>query len=116
LGPWLGIAAAFATGLWGNYCGDLKTALAAEPIAGVLAANSIYMVQPGGDRDSILLSFYTPHLATALTDWRDLPSESYGWGNTQLVPVTAPDYQVVATLGEWQLIRAPLLPRLTPRG
>jgi 4-amino-4-deoxy-L-arabinose transferase-like glycosyltransferase len=116
LGSWLGIAAAFATGLWGNYCGDLKTALASEPIAGVLAGNSIYMVQPGGDRDSILLSFYTPHLASALTDWRDLPSEAYGWGNTQLVPITAPDYQVVATLGEWQLIRAPLLPRLTPRG
>jgi hypothetical protein len=117
LGPWLAIAAAFSTGLWGNYNPDLKTALATEPIAPILANNVIHIIQPGGDRDTILLTFYTPHLGKPLADWTQIPSENYAWGNGQQVPLS-PDsgYEIIATLGDWHLVRAPFLPTMTPKG
>ncbi|HIK44892.1 MAG TPA: glycosyltransferase family 39 protein [Leptolyngbyaceae cyanobacterium M65_K2018_010] len=117
LGPWLGIAAAFLTGLWGNYSPAIKTALTTEPIAPILAHHAIHMIQPGGDRDTILLTFYTPHLGRPLTDWSQIPSEEYAWGNGRIVPLPeAGGYEIIATLGDWHLVRAPFLPPMTPRG
>ncbi|MFZ4639362.1 MAG: ArnT family glycosyltransferase [Nodosilinea sp.] len=116
LGPWLGIAATLLTGLWGNYSADIKTPLEAAALQPVLSHNPIYMVQPGRDRESILLSFYTPQLAPSLPDWRQLPSEAYAWINTGLTPLTRTDYKTLANLGEWRLIKAPFFPSMTPRG
>jgi 4-amino-4-deoxy-L-arabinose transferase-like glycosyltransferase len=115
LGPWLAIAAAFLTGLWGNYNPALKTALASAPIGPILADHAIHMVQPGGDRNTLLLTFYTPHLGTPLGDWSQMPSESYAWGNGG-VPLPEGGYEVIATLGDWQLVKAPLVPSMVPRG
>ncbi|NJL50077.1 MAG: hypothetical protein HC929_25145 [Leptolyngbyaceae cyanobacterium SM2_5_2] len=117
LGPWLAIAATFMTGLWGNYNSDLKLALQTEPVASILAENEIHFIQPAGDRESILLTFYTPNLGKPLGDWSQLPSEEYAWGNTRLTPIVGEDYEVVATVdNDWQLIQAPFQPPLTPRG
>ena len=117
LGPWLAIAAAFVTGLWGNYNPELKATLATDPVAPILANNPVHMLRPSGDRDTILLTFYTPRLGTAIGEWSQLPSEGYGWGNGQTVPVpTDLGYEIIASLGDWQLVKAPLVPADLPRG
>lgn len=117
LGPWLAIAAVFMTGLWGNYNPDLKLALQTEPVASVLADNEIHFVQPGGERETILLTFYTPHPGKPLGDWSELPSEAYAWGNARLTPIVGEGYEVIATLDDdWQLIQAPFQPPETPKG
>lgn len=117
LGPWLAIAALFMTGLWGNYNGDLKTALQSEPIAPILANNSVHMLRPSGDRDTILFTFYSPNLGQPISDWSQLPSEEYAWGNGRAVPVPEDlGYAILATFGDWHLVRAPLVPALLPRG
>ncbi len=111
LGPWLLIAATFATGLWGNYNPALKASLATEPTASVLAQNAVYFLQPSGDRDTILLTFYSPNLGVAISDWADLPPGEYAWGNGQRFPVpTEQGYDIIATVGTWHLVKAPLAP------
>ncbi len=115
LGPWLAVAAASVTGLFGNYEATFVKSLEAPPIGSILATNPVHILQPGGDRESILFTFYTPHLGTALGDWSQLPSEGYTWGNPSLAPL-AEGYEVIATVEGWQLVRAPLQPAAVPRG
>lgn len=111
LGPWLVIAAAFGTGLWGNYNPSLKATLSSEPLATVLAQNSVHLLQPSGDRDTILLTFYSPNLGTAIGDWSQLPPGEYAWGNGQAFPApTEQGYEIIATVGTWHLVRAPMAP------
>ena len=115
LGPWLAIAAAFVTGLFGNYEPAFVQALKSPPLDSILATNSVDFVRPGGDRESILFTFYTPHLGQPLSDWSQMPSEGYAWGNPELVPMTE-GYEVVATVEGWHLVRAPLVPAAVPKG
>lgn len=124
LGPWLAIAAAFATGIFGNYSASLKLALQTPPVADILAENPIHFVQPGrdrqslaqpGQRESILLTVYTPYRGKPLGNWSQIPSEGYAWGNPSLVPL-GEGYEVIATVGDWQLVRAPLIPTAIPKG
>ena len=115
LGPWFLIAATFGTGLWGNYNPALKASLATEPTASVLAQHAVHFLQPRGNRDTILLTFYTPNLGVAIGDWADLPPGEYAWGNGQSFPVpTDQGYEIIATVDTWQLVRAPLPPKGPP--
>jgi hypothetical protein len=115
LGPWLAIAAAFVTGLFGNYEPAFVQALKSPPLDSILATSSVDFVRPGGDRESILFTFYTPHLGQPLSDWSQMPSEGYAWGNPELVPLTE-GYEVIATVEGWHLVRAPLVPAAVPKG
>ncbi len=115
LGPWLAMAAASATGLFGNYEPAFVQTLREPPIDSILANHAIHMVQPSGDRESILFTFYSPHLGEALSDWSQLPAEGYAWGDPTLVPVPQ-GYRVIATVEDWQLVQAPLVPEAVPRG
>lgn len=115
LGPWLAMAAASATGLFGNYEPTFGQVMGEPPLDSILANHSIDMVQPSGDRESILFSFYTPHLGEPLNDWSQMPAEGYAWGNPSLVPL-AEGYEVIATVNGWHLVRAPVVPQAVPRG
>ncbi|MGF1570473.1 MAG: ArnT family glycosyltransferase [Nodosilinea sp.] len=116
MGLWLGIAAAFLTGLFGDYSPGLKQALQTEPIAPILAQQPIHFIQPGAYPEAISLTFYTPHLGQALGDWSELASEEYAWGNPDLIPLPDDSYTVIATVEGWQLVQAPFQPALTPKG
>lgn len=108
LGPWLGIAAVFLTGLWGDYASGLKTTLQTPPIAPVLATNSIHFVQPDANRESVLLTVYTPNLGSRLNDWSELPAGEYAWGNPRLTPLIGDNFTIIATVeGGWQLVQVP---------
>lgn len=108
LGPWLVIAAAFGTGLWGNYNPSLKTTLTTEPLAALLAQNPVHLLQPGGSRDTILLTFYSPNLGQPINNWSQIPPGEYAWGNGQTFPVpTEQGYDIIATVGTWHLVQAP---------
>ncbi len=126
VGPWLGLAAVFLTGLWGNYSPDIKQALHTGAIASTLAHNRVHVVSlpdaplPGAVFDQshtmILLTAYTPYLGELLAHWQDLPSETYAWVNVQAVLLDNLDHEVVGTVDDWQLLRAPFDRLLTPRG
>jgi hypothetical protein len=107
LGPWLVVAAIFSTGLFGDYNPALKTALQTAPIAPVLENNSIHFIQPGGDRESILLTFYTPHLGHPYGTWQEVPTGQYAWGNGRLLPLPDERYTVIAEIDGWQLVKVP---------
>jgi hypothetical protein len=115
LGPWLAVAAASVTGLFGNYEAAFVQILQAPPVDSILATNPVHIVQPGGDRESILFTVYTPHLGKPIGTWSELPSEGYAWGNPTLVPLEE-GYAVVASVEDWQLVRAPLVPAAVPKG
>jgi hypothetical protein len=107
LGPWLALAAAFSTGLFGNYNPALKATLNAPPIAPILENNAIHFIQPGGDRESILLTYYTPNLGNPYSTWQEVPSGQYGWSNSRLLPVPDETYTVIAEVDGWQLVKVP---------
>ena len=107
LGPWIAIALLCLTGLWGNYSPELKTALQTLPIAPVLEQNAIHFIQPRKDQEDVLLSIYTPHLGDRYSNWQDVPSGEYAWGNSQAVPLPDETYQVVGNVEGWQLVKAP---------
>lgn len=106
LGPWLAIAAAFLTGLWGNYNPDLKTALQSPPIAPVLQQNAVHFVRPDANPTSVLLTLYTPTLGDRFPDWQAIPPGQYAW-----MPVPNPaivgKYAIIAQVRDWQLIKVP---------
>jgi 4-amino-4-deoxy-L-arabinose transferase-like glycosyltransferase len=116
LGPWLLTLAAFATGIFGDYTADLTAAIAADPVPAVLANHPVHFVRPDRDRESVFLTTATPHRGKPLSSWSQVPSEGYAWGNPSVVPFDPDRYEVIATVGEWQLVRAPLLPAAVPRG
>jgi 4-amino-4-deoxy-L-arabinose transferase-like glycosyltransferase len=107
LGPGLAIAAFFLTGLWGNYSPDIKTALQTPPIAPVLEEQAIHFIQPQQDREGILLSFYTPHWGERYSNWQDIPSGDYAWGDSRSLPLPNDSYQIVGDVDRWQLVKAP---------
>lgn len=107
LGPVLGIAILFLTGLWGNYSPDLKMALQSPPLAPVLESNPIHFIQPRQDQEDILLSFYTPQLGQRYANWQDVPPGEYAWGNSQQLPLPDDTYAVVGEVNGWQLVKAP---------
>ncbi|MBE9141215.1 glycosyltransferase family 39 protein [Nodosilinea sp. LEGE 07088] len=115
LGPWLLLAAAFATGIWGDFNPGVKLALQTPPVADVLAQNPVHFIQPGRDRDSVLLTVYTPHRGKPLGNWSQLPAEGYAWGSPDQVPL-GEAYEVIATVDDWQLVKAPVMPRQLPQG
>ncbi|WP_017301297.1 ArnT family glycosyltransferase [Nodosilinea nodulosa] len=115
LGPWLAVMAAFATGLFGNYGADVAQALQPPPVAEALAHNPVYMVQPSRDRIPVLLTVYTPHLGKPLGNWSQIPSLGYAWVQAAALPL-AEGYEVIATVGDWQLVQAPVVPEAVPRG
>ena len=115
LGPWLAVAAAGTTGIFGDYSPAVKQALQSSPVAQILADNPVHMVQPRGDRLSVLLTVYTPQLGKPLGNWSQIPAEGYAWGDPERVP-GGEGYEVIATVEGWQLVRAPVMPGQVPRG
>jgi hypothetical protein len=115
LGPWLLVTATFATGIWGDFNPGMKLALQTPPVVEVLAQNPVHFVQPGRDREAVLLTIYTPHRGKPLGSWSQLPAANYAWGKPDLVPL-GEEYEVIATVGEWQLVWAPIGPEAVPRG
>jgi hypothetical protein len=110
LGPWGAIALLYATGLWGNYNPDVKLAMTTPPLEEIVAENPVSMVFRSispTDEDSVLLTFYTPHLGRATGDWRTLESGSYTWITTadliDLPEGTLPLGQV----RDWALVQIP---------
>lgn len=115
LGPWLGVMAALATGIVGDYSPALKLALQTPPAAAILANNAVHMVRPRRDAIPILLTFYTPDRGKPLGNWSQIPSEGYAWGNPDEV-LLENSYEVIATVEGWQLVRSPLVPTAVPKG
>lgn len=115
LGPWLALMAAFATGIFGDYGADVKLALHTPPVMEILANNPVHMVQPRQDSLPVLLTVYTPYLGKPLGNWSQIPSEGYAWGNPDAVAL-GEGYKVIATVGDWQLVQAPLVPAAIPKG
>jgi 4-amino-4-deoxy-L-arabinose transferase-like glycosyltransferase len=116
LGPWLLAIAALTTGILGDYNTALAQAVRSPPVAVVLADNPVHFVQPSRDRIGVFLTVYTPHRGRPLSDWSQIPAEGYAWGNPSVVPFDLETYTVIATVEEWQLVRAPILAKAVPRG
>jgi 4-amino-4-deoxy-L-arabinose transferase-like glycosyltransferase len=106
-GPGLAISVLFLTGLWGDYNPGFKTALQSPPIAPVLNSHGVHFIQPRQEREDILLSVYTPHLGTRHSNWQDIPSGEYAWGNSRLLPLPNGAYRIVGEVEGWQLVQAP---------
>lgn len=107
LGPWLGIAAVQVTGLWGNYGADFKLPLQREPLAPVLATQTVHVVQPNATRPWVLLTFYTPTLGQRVVAWEEVPAGGYAWGNGAIPLPDGAGYRVVGTVADWQLVQVP---------
>ncbi|HEY9738680.1 MAG TPA: glycosyltransferase family 39 protein [Trichocoleus sp.] len=104
LGPWLAIAAAFLTGLWGNYAPDLKTALQQPPIAPVLEQHTVHFVQPDANAEAVLLTLYTPSLGSNLPSLEALAPGEYAWIENSANQPLPPQYSVIETVRGWQLV------------
>ncbi len=107
LGPLFAIATLFFTGLWGNYNPTFKTVVGTPPIATVLDEQVIHFIQPRKEQEDILLSFYTPHLGQRYSNWQEVPTGEYAWGDGQALPLPDDRYQVLGEVNGWQLVKAP---------
>jgi 4-amino-4-deoxy-L-arabinose transferase-like glycosyltransferase len=105
LGPWLAIAALFATGLWGNYAPDVKTALEAPPFQPVLAQQKVHFVRPDPRAGWVLLTAYTPNLGDRVDDLGPLVPGEYAWIEAGQAPTDGPPYQVLGQVRDWQLVQ-----------
>lgn len=104
-GPWLTLTLLGGLGLVGNYRPEVKAFLQQEPLAAVLAQETVHFVRQGrGDEAQILLSIYTPYPGRWYPEAAALPPGSWAWVQPGRELQPRRRYRVVAVYEGWRLV------------
>ena len=112
MGPWGAIALLYATGLWGNYNPEIKTALTTPPLAPILATEPVNVVHnPNAfnlaSQDMVILTFYSPQPGVAVTNGAELEAGSLAWIWADDLAQMPPGTEALGGVKTWRLVRVP---------